>query len=289
MLIAQISDLHVAEDGHAMRRFVDANEKLATALAYLQGLDRRPDVILATGDLTDNGRPEQYALLVELLAGCDIPLFVIPGNHDEREPFRAAFGALPYVPASGPIQYVIEDHDVRLVAVDTLREDHHDGALDAQRLAWIDATLSARPDVPTIVFMHHPPFTTGIWWMDCIGLTGARDFEAVIRRHPQVRLVLCGHLHRPIQTAWGATLVSTAPSTTHQTQCNLHPDHGPVVAAEPPMLQLHWWTGDAFVSHTTPFEPPAARIEIALMVSDWERARARIKQGPPFAKGGFLG
>jgi 3',5'-cyclic AMP phosphodiesterase CpdA len=290
MLIAQISDLHIAEEGTVMRRFVDANQKLEAALAYLDGLEQRPDVILATGDLTDHGRPEQYALLSEILARATIPILLVPGNHDEREPFRAAFAPThPEIPTTGPIQYSVEDLPVRLVAVDTIRADHHDGELDAPRLEWLDHTLSARPDAPTVVFMHHPPFTTGIWWMDCIGLGGAREFEAVVRRHPQVRLVLCGHLHRPIQTAWGATLVSTAPSTTHQTQCNLHPEHAPTVAAEPPMLQLHWWTGEAFVSHTTVFEPPAARIDISAMISDWDRARERIKQGPPFAKGGMFG
>jgi 3',5'-cyclic AMP phosphodiesterase CpdA len=289
MLIAQISDLHVAEDGHGMRRFVDANTMLAAALDYLEGLEQRPDVVVATGDLTDNGRPEQYELLVELLDRTALPVYLIPGNHDEREPFRAAFGSLAYVPSQGPIQYVVEDHPVRLVAVDTLRDGHHDGELDDERLSWLDETLAARADVPTVVFMHHPPFTTGIWWMDCIGLTGARRFEAVVRRHEHVRMVLCGHLHRPIQTMWGTTLVSTAPSTAHQTQCNLHPEHRPVVAAEAPMVQLHWWNGDTFVSHTTPFLPPTDRIDIASVVSDWPSAQARIKQGPPFAKGGLLG
>jgi len=290
VIIAQISDLHVAEADNFMRKFVDANEKLEHAVEYLNGLTRRPDVVLATGDLTDHGEPGEYGLLAEILKPLHIPLFCIPGNHDERESFRAAFGrSWPYLPSEGPIQYVVDDFPVRLVAVDTLRPDHHDGELDPARLAWLDRTLAARPDTPTVVFLHHPPFTTGIWWMDCIGLAGARDLEAVVRRHPQVHRVLAGHLHRPIVTNWGSTVVSTAPSTTHQTRCDLDQDHGPVIAAEPPMLELHWWTGDQFVSHTTVFEDASPRVEIAAVVSDWESAKARIKEGPPFAKGGVFG
>ena len=290
MLIAQISDLHIAEAGNYMRNFVDANVKLAAAVDYLNGMQMRPDVVLATGDLTDHGRPEQYELLAAIFAELDIPLLLVTGNHDEREPFRKAFAAThPYLPREGPIQYVVDDYDVRLVAVDTTRVDHHDGELDDERLAWLDRTLAQRPDDPTVVFLHHPPFTTGIWWMDCIGLAGAREFEAIVRRYPNVRLVLAGHLHRPITTNWGGTMVSTAPSTTHQTACNLHPDHEPVIVAEPSMLQLHWWTGDSFVSHTTVFEPPSARIEMAALMADWESAKVRIKQGPPFAKGGPFG
>lgn len=273
-----------------MRKFVDANAKLAAAVDYLNAMQQRPDVVIATGDLTDHGRPEQYELLAAILDELDAPLLLIPGNHDEREPFRDAFAAThPYLPREGPIQYVIDDYEVRLIAVDTTRVDHHDGEVDDERLAWLDRTLSQRPDDPTVVFLHHPPFTTGIWWMDCIGLTGARKLESIVRRHPQTRLVLAGHLHRPITTNWGGTVVSTAPSTTHQTACNLHPEHEPVMADEPPMLQLHWWTGDAFVTHTTVFEPPNARIEIATMVADWPSAKTRIKQGPPFSKGGLFG
>jgi 3',5'-cyclic-AMP phosphodiesterase len=290
VLIAQISDLHIAEADNYMRTFVDANAKLAAAVDYLNAMQLRPDVVIATGDLTDHGRPEQYELLAPILAGLEMPVLLIPGNHDERDPFLRAFAAThPYLPREGPIQYVIEDYDVRLIAVDTTRLDHHDGELDDERLEWLDRTLAQRPDDPTVVFLHHPPFTTGIWWMDCVGLGGAQKLETVVRGHPNVQLVLAGHLHRPITTNWGSTVVSTAPSTTHQVVCNLHPDHRPAMAAEPPMLQLHWWTGAAFVSHTTVFEPAAARIDIAGLVPDWEATKARMKEGPPFSKGGTFG
>jgi Icc protein len=290
VLIAQISDLHIAEADNYMRKFVDANAKLAAAVDYLNAMQLRPDVVLATGDLTDHGWPEEYDLLAAILAELDIPLLLIPGNHDERGPFLEAFAAThPYLPRQGFIQYVVDDYDVRLIAVDTTRVDHHDGQLDDDRLQWLDRTLAQRPDDPAVVFLHHPPFTTGIWWMDCVGLGGASQLESIVRSHPNVPLVLAGHLHRPITTNWGSTVVSTAPSTTHQVVCNLHPDHLPAMAAEPPMLQLHWWTGDAFVSHTTVFEPTAARIEIASLVSDWEATKARMKQGPPFTKGGAFG
>ena len=91
-------------------------------------------------------------------------------------------------------------------------------------------------------------------------------------------------MHRPITTSWGATVVSTAPSTTHQVCCNLDPEHDPVLADEPSMLELHWWTGDTFVSHATVFEPAPKRIELAQTIKDWKQARARIRQGPPFPK-----
>ena len=291
MLIAQISDLHVAEDDNFMRRFVDANEKLATAVAFINSMTRRPDVVIATGDLTDHGRPEQYELLKEILSQLEVRLLLIPGNHDEREPFREmahSMGA-SYLPAEGPLHYVVDDLPVRLIGLDSTRDGHHDGEFDTPRLAWVDHVLGQEPERPTLLFLHHPPFETGIWWMDSIGLSGAKEFRDVVTRHPQVRRIISGHLHRPIETNWSSTVVSCCPSTTHQTQCNLDPDHQPVMAAETPALQLHWWNGEAFVSHTTPFEPSAGEINMAALMSDWPSARDRIRQGAPFEKGGALG
>ena len=171
MLIAQISDLHIAEDGEFMRNFVDLNAKLAEAIAYLNRLVRRPDIVLATGDLTDHSRPEQYALLADIVSELECPIHPVPGNHDEREPLRemALRMGLSFLPTEGPIQYVIDDWPVWLVAVDSVRGGHHDGQLDDARLAWIDHVLGQEPDRPTPLFLHHPSFETGIWRMDLMG------------------------------------------------------------------------------------------------------------------------
>lgn len=195
MRIAQITDLHVAEDGTFMRSFVDANAKLAAAVAFLEERSGSIEAVLITGDVTNDGHPEQYALLRELLDPLTIPTYVVPGNHDDREEFRAAFADRPWVPAEGPIDYVIDEHEVRLVGIDTTEPDRHDGLYHPAQAEWLDATLAERPDVPTVLFGHHPPFLTGLWLFDAIRLTGSEHLRAVVDRHPQVRLVVSGHVH----------------------------------------------------------------------------------------------
>src|SRR5262249_46595241 len=148
----------------------------------------RPDVVLATGDLTDHGAAEEYTLLDEILGALEVPLFLVPGNHDEVEALRAVYGTPDY--ARHGFDYVVDDFPVRLVALDSTVVGRHDGEIDGEQLEWLDSTLAGAPDRPTLIFQHHPPFETGIWWMDCIGLTGARELEAVVRRHSQVRLVV---------------------------------------------------------------------------------------------------
>ncbi|TMJ73121.1 MAG: phosphodiesterase [Alphaproteobacteria bacterium] len=186
-----------------------------------------------------------------MIAPLRMPVFVIPGNHDARAPLRAALGADGYLGGDGFIQYAVEEYPLRLVALDTLVAGKHHGELCADRLTWLDRTLAAAPDRPTIVMMHHPPFMTGIAYMDKYGFDNPGALAEIIARHPQVERILCGHLHRSIDRRFAGTVAGTAPSTAHQVALNLLPDAPLGFAFEPPGYQLHLWRdGIGLVSHT---------------------------------------
>jgi hypothetical protein len=138
--------------------------------------------------------------------------------------------------------------------------------------------------------MHHPPFDTGVWWMDCVGLPEEhrRGFEAVIRRHPQVRRVISGHVHRPVQTVWGTTVVSVAPSTAHQVALDLVPGGSMRITAEPPLLTLLDWTDDRVLTHTTAFAPVES-VDVGATMPSPERAKEALLARPPAPKGGAFG
>jgi 3',5'-cyclic AMP phosphodiesterase CpdA len=99
--------------------------------------------------------------------------------------------------------------------------------------------------------MHHPPFKTGIAHMDEMGLVNPEALQRIVSRHPQVERILCGHLHRPIQTRFAGTLASTCPSTAHQIALDLSARGAPRFVIEPPGYQLHLWSAEAGLrSHT---------------------------------------
>ncbi|MEK7996515.1 MAG: metallophosphoesterase, partial [Planctomycetota bacterium] len=85
MLIAQITDMHLKGEGELLFGRVDTTGFLERAVAHVNALDPRPDIVLATGDLVNDGGPEQYANLRRVLAPLDMPVFMIPGNHDARD------------------------------------------------------------------------------------------------------------------------------------------------------------------------------------------------------------
>jgi Icc protein len=137
------------------------------------------------------------------------------------------------------------------VALDTVIPRASHGALAAQSLLWLEQVLSAQPQRPTVIVMHHPPFKTGIGHMDQIGLADAQALEAVVRRHPQVERVLCGHLHRAIQVRFGGTIASTCPGVAHQVALDLSPQAASQFVMEPNAFQLHLWDATGgMISHT---------------------------------------
>ncbi len=251
MIIAQITDTHIRIPGKLAYRRVDTAKYLAEAVAHLNALDPLPDLVAMTGDLVDFAKPEEYAHLAALIAPLKVPVYLVPGNHDGRDELRQAFPAHRYLPRDGFLQYTVEDWPVRLVAMDTLIPGEGGGELCDVRLAWLEKTLAAQPKRPTVVMMHHPPFRTGIDFMDGHGLKNREGFAAVIARHPQVERIVAGHLHRSIQCRVGGTFASTCPSPAHQIHLDLRADAPLGFAMEPPGYQLHvWYPQTGLVTHT---------------------------------------
>jgi len=251
MLIAQITDTHIKMPGELAYRRVDTGAMLGRCVAALRRLDPQPDLIVITGDLVDLGRPDEYAWLKTLLAPLRQQLIVVPGNHDEREAMRAAFAGEGYLPDRGFLHFAIDDrYPLRIVGLDTLVPGQNGGELCAQRLDWLEETLAREHARPTLLLMHHPPFDTGIGHMDAIGLAGRHAFEGIVARHPQIELILCGHLHRNIQTTVGGRRVLTCPSPAHQVALDLRDEAPSRFYMEPPGYMLHRWDDGRIVSHT---------------------------------------
>lgn len=251
-LVAQVSDLHIKAGGKRSYRIVDTAGMLRACVAHMLALPQPLDVVVFTGDLVDFGRPEEYATLRELISPLKMPVYLLPGNHDERTAMRNAFPEHAYLRQSPEyINYAIEDHPLRIVGFDTTVPGKSGGLASADRLAWLDATLAAQPGKPTVVLMHHPPFQTFIGHMDRLGLERSEDLEKVIRKHPQVERLLCGHLHRPIMARFGGTIACTVPSPAHQVALDLAEDAASRFVMEPPAYGLHAYTPETgVISHT---------------------------------------
>ncbi|MEZ5995514.1 MAG: metallophosphoesterase [Hyphomonadaceae bacterium] len=237
--LAQISDTHVrADDASA------AASQLMRALE--QAAKYRADAIIITGDLVNDEGAAEYAVLAETIRNPPAPLFLLPGNHDDRALMRRLLPDVSYWPQEGPLSFAVETQPVRIVAVDQIVPGETHGLLTEAGAAWLDDTLAANPSKPTIVALHHPPIATHDLLFDRIGLRDAKLFAHVVAKHQQILRVICGHHHRVAIGQCAHAPVVVAPSTSWTYGLAMH--EGQPIAPrtdERPGWVLHAWTAES--------------------------------------------
>jgi 3',5'-cyclic AMP phosphodiesterase CpdA len=251
-VLVQLSDFHVGADWGAG----DPAGGVRAAVDAVRELRPGPDAVLVTGDLVEHGTDAEYAAVGELLAPlAGVPLLVLPGNHDDRAALRRHFD----VPGEGaePVQYAVTLGPLRVVVLDSTIPGADAGRLDAPRLAWLDAVLAEEPARPTLIALHHPPLRTGSAAWDALGVPDAerRALAEVVARHPQVRRIAGGHVHRPVVAELAGRPVVSAPSTYLQARFDLGAQELDVVP-DPSGFAVHVVAGDELITHLHPLGSP---------------------------------
>ncbi|HEY5762694.1 MAG TPA: phosphodiesterase [Rhodocyclaceae bacterium] len=269
MLIAQLSDPHILAAGQLLYRRFDSAAALRDAVSRIGKIKPHPDCVVVSGDLVNHGAAAEYAQLRDLLAPLTMPVFLMPGNHDERgalatafagddraDKLRQAFTGAPLccqrvdlAPADGEV--------LTLLLLDTVIPGREGGEVGAAQLDWLEANCPA--DAPTMLFLHHPPFSTGIAGMDAITCSGAGLLADWLAAHRNVIALSSGHVHRTIFTRFAGIAACIAPSTALQIALDL----GGKAAAlswtpEPGGFLLHHWHEQSLVTHLV----PSAAVEV---------------------------
>ncbi|MCX4750144.1 phosphodiesterase [Kitasatospora sp. NBC_01287] len=248
LAVAHLSDTHITTGPLA----AEPATGLYRALGRILALDPRPGCVVITGDLTEAGRPEEYAALREVMAGFPLPLHLVAGNHDDPEALVAAFGGTPLLGGGKDTHYLVEHDGLSLVVLDSRLPGSPAGQLGPEQLAWLDQVLAARPEVPAVVCVHHPPIALGIPFMDGMRLENGPELAAVLARHPRVVRVLAGHLHRAITAPFAGSTLAVAPSTYRQSTLTLREDRQMGYLHEPTAFLLHLPAEGTWVTHTVP-------------------------------------
>lgn len=252
MIIVQLSDTHITPELQRTDGALSRQAAMQRAVSHVLAMTAAPDVVLVTGDLTDHGTAEEYAVFQDLIAPLLMPVYVIPGNHDDRTRMLDRWPSQGTQHMERFMQYTVETHAVRLIALDTVLPGSDRGEICSERLAWLDARLAEQPGKPTLVFMHHPPFKSGIHVLDALDLEGAEALGAVIARHPQVERIVAGHIHCEMQARFGGTLAMTASSTGLQIKIDLGaPDRAWATPHRPTCLVHSWSANHGLRTHAS--------------------------------------
>jgi 3',5'-cyclic-AMP phosphodiesterase len=211
--ILQISDTHIVPEGALVSGRLDTADALArlvTRIGSIRDQIGPIDALLVSGDLSDDGSAESYARFKSLVAPLGLPIHVIPGNHDARDPMRAAFAK--GLPETGPLNWTRQLGAIHLIGLDTLVEGQGAGTLSQESLSFLKDTLSQASDSPVLLSLHHPPFACGIGFMDDIGLTNREALSDLLTEYTGTLRVVCGHIHTMIVSNISGHVAVSAPS-----------------------------------------------------------------------------
>ncbi len=215
-VLLHISDTHLRAHGSRLFDLVDGADRLARALAAIEGSGIRPDAVVFTGDLADLGETDAYAALRALVepfaARIGARVFWVMGNHDDRDGFRRLL--LDEPGGTAPVDSVAELDGLRVVTLDSTVPGHHHGELTDEQLDWLADVLATPAPLGTILAMHHPPVPSVLPLAASVELRDQRRLAAVLRG-TDVRAIIAGHLHYSTFATFAGIPVSVASSTCY--------------------------------------------------------------------------
>jgi 3',5'-cyclic AMP phosphodiesterase CpdA len=225
VIVAQVSDTHIELSTR------DADQRIRDfelTVAAINALDPAPDLIVHTGDIVHNGRQDEYAEAVRILAKARAPVYVIPGNKDDRASLRAAFSPRGYLePGSGFVAYAVEGYPVRLIAVDTLNTSSNKGDFCPERARRLIELIDAETSKPIAVLVHHPPFEVRVG-PDPLNFETPEMMARLCRGlqySGRVVAVFCGHVHRGTDGHVGTIPATVMPSVATTLRKGDYPPH----------------------------------------------------------------
>jgi Icc protein len=277
-LLVQISDTHVVERGTLLYGQADTARHLAETVSAINLMRPTPDLVLITGDLVEHPGPVTYSHFKDLIAPLEMPVYLMPGNHDDPAIMSEYFRDTPLFPCAGPIyQYVVEGPDFRTILLNSHYDDSELPYFGPRRLEWLENAL-AESDQPTLVAIHHPPMKTGIGFIDMVGEQWYLGLGMVLKRNPQVLKVICGHGHADLHGRLGQIQVQMVGSIAHQLIAGRVLDVAPSFDNTPAPPMLHHWIGGDIVSGYYPWPDgvDAERIDKSSNMS-WDELKERMR------------
>jgi len=217
--LLHLSDFHLFGDTESLIKGICSHDSLAAVLAHARLHLPDPAAIILGGDLAQDESATAYRRLATMLDRWQAPFMVTPGNHASLPTMRDVL-----FPALASISGYADCLDTgspdiagwRVIALNSHEQGSIGGMLASEELVRLEQLLAERSDCHVLIAVHHHPVPIGSRWMDRIGLKNRHDLWAVVDRHPQVRAMICGHIHQAFDAMRGDVRVLGTPSTCVQ-------------------------------------------------------------------------
>ncbi|EKD71563.1 MAG: Ser/Thr protein phosphatase [uncultured bacterium] len=209
--IVQISDTHLMSEKDGALLGVKTDDSFRSVVELLKQDKKKPDLILHSGDIAQDGSEKAYLRLATLLSELNVPIYCVPGNHDN-----------PNIMANVYPQEMVSDnrHIVfkkwHLIMLNSQKPGAVEGFLDQTQLRFMQASLQLHPEHYAAIIFHHHPVLVNCCWLDKLGLINADEFWRVALHFSNIKGVFFGHVHQELEQAHNGIACFSAPSTCIQ-------------------------------------------------------------------------
>jgi len=209
--VLQITDTHLFADSQGCLLGLNTEQSLKAVINQISSKRHASDLILATGDLVHDGTPAAYQRIFSHLGGFGLPVYCLPGNHDESRTLQNTLrdGRIKYVEHAfhGNWHFIFLDSTIA----------HSEGAhLTQATLNALESHLQKATDTHTLICLHHQPIPMGSRWLDTMAVDNPEAFFGITDRHPQIRGILWGHVHQQFDGMRNDVRLMSTPSTCIQ-------------------------------------------------------------------------
>ncbi|KGD83499.1 Icc protein [Pantoea sp. PNA 14-12] len=210
--ILQVTDTHLFAGKHESLLGVNTWASYDAVLDAIIAQQRDYDLIVATGDLSQDHSVEAYQHFVEGISRLPKPCVWLPGNHDFQP---AMVDTLAEAGINAHKHVLLGDH-WQVVLLDSQVFGVPHGMLSDYQLEWLNTTLARYPQRHTLVLLHHHPLASGCTWLDQHSLRNPHQLDAVLQHYPLAKTLVCGHIHQEMDVPWQGRRVLATPSTCVQ-------------------------------------------------------------------------
>lgn len=212
MKIIQLSDLHIRGDEYNLFG-LNPLLRFKKAIESINKNHPDTDFIVITGDLVHQSNKNAYIQIQEIINNSKIKVFLLIGNHDNREDFCSVFKQIPT--KNGFINYSYTKNNFTFIFLDTKIPNSHAGDLCEVRFNWLESELEKYKDNECFIFMHHHPIDIGIDIIDKIKFQSDKKFMSLLLKY-NVKHIFFGHIHRNVFGVYNNIGYFGIRSTNHQ-------------------------------------------------------------------------
>jgi len=190
--LVQLSDSHLFAEAGGRLLGMDTCDSLQQVIQRV--LDEQPqvDLLLATGDISQDGSSESYLRFRQKTAQIPGAQRWFAGNHDDMPTMRQVCAG------SDLLEPVIDLPGWRIILLDSSIPGTVAGQFSAEQLTLLEQSLASAGERHVLISFHHHPIPVGCNWLEPIGLRNPAALFAITDRYPRVKAMLWGHVHQEI-------------------------------------------------------------------------------------------